>query len=390
MAVEFKAGLKDVVAVNSSICTVDGERGLLTYRGYDIRDLATQATFEEVVYLLWYGELPTPAELAAFTGELAAARALPPAVLDSLQASPLSAHPLEVLRTAVSVAGMSDPDSRSNSREANLRKAVRLTAQIPVMVGAWHRLRTGRPPVAPRPDGSAAANFLYVLTGRPPTPTASRTMDMIFVLHADHEINASTFAARVAVATFTDLHSAITAAIGTLKGPRHGGANEDVLEMLLEIGDPRRAAPYIEERWARRARLSREERARPENRIPGWGHAVYKVDDPRAGVLQEMARQLSAEAGTTPVYETAVRVYETMHRISDLPVNVDFFSAVVYHALGIPIDLCTSIFAASRISGWCAHALEQYGDRLIRPRAHYTGPPPRPFVPLAARGSPAG
>ena len=209
---------------------------------------------------------------------------------------------------------------------------------------------------------------------------------MIFVLHADHEINASTFATRVAVATFTDLHAAIIAAIATLKGPRHGGANEDVLEMLLEIGDSALAERYIEDRWQRRSQLSREERARPENRIPGWGHAVYKVDDPRAGVLREMARKLSAEAGTTKVFDTAMCVYESMHRVSDLPVNVDFFSAVVYHALGIPIDLCTSIFAAARISGWCAHALEQYNDRLIRPRANYTGPPPRAFVPLASRG----
>ncbi|MBI2972863.1 MAG: citrate synthase, partial [Armatimonadetes bacterium] len=200
-------------------------------------------------------------------------------------------------------------------------------------------------------------------TGKAPSPVAARTMDMIFILHADHEINASTFATRVAVATFTDLHSAITAAIGTLKGPRHGGANEDVLAMLLEIGD-----------------------AKPENRIPGFGHPVYKVDDPRAGVLREMARKLSAEAGAMKVFDTAVKVYETMHRETDLPVNVDFFSAVVYHALGIPIDLCTSIFASARISGWCAHAMEQYHDKLIRPRAHYTGPAPRAFVPLTARG----
>ncbi|HXF81505.1 MAG TPA: citrate/2-methylcitrate synthase [bacterium] len=385
MAVEFKAGLKDVIAVNSAICTVDGEQGLLRYRGYDIRDLATQATYEEVAYLLWHGELPTRAQLDDFTRALAAARALPEPVLDAMRTFPRAAHPLDVLRTTVSVAGMYDPEAGDNSEEATRRKALRLTAQIPVMVGTWHRLRAGQPPVAPRAEGGTAEDFLYVMTGRPPTPTAVRTMDMIFVLHADHEINASTFATRVAVATFTDLHAAITAALATLKGPRHGGANEDVLEMLLAIGAPGRAQDEIEARWARRSRMSREERAKPENRIPGFGHAVYKVDDPRAGVLREMARQLSQEAGTTPLFETALRVYETMHRISDLPVNVDFFSAVVYHALGIPIELCTSIFAAARISGWCAHALEQYHDRLIRPRAHYVGPAPRAFVPLAAR-----
>jgi len=385
MAVEFKAGLKDVIAVNSSICTVDGEQGLLTYRGYDIRDLATQATYEEVVYLLWYGELPTKAQLAGFNRQFAGARPLPDAVLPSMRTYPSTAHPLDALRTAVSVAAMHDPDARANTPDANLRKTLRLAAQIPVMVGTWHRVRAGQQPVAPLAEGNTAENFLYVMTGRRPTPTAARTMDMIFVLHADHEINASTFAARVAVATFTDLHAAIIAAIATLKGPRHGGANEDVLEMLLEIGDSALAERYIEDRWQRRSQLSREERARPENRVPGWGHAVYKVDDPRAGVLREMARKLSAEAGTTKVFDTAMCVYESMHRVSDLPVNVDFFSAVVYHALGIPIDLCTSIFASARISGWCAHAMEQYHDRLLRPRAHYTGPPPREFVPLDQR-----
>ena len=384
MAVEFKAGLKDVVAVNSSICTVDGERGRLTYRGYDIRDLATKASYEEIVHLLWHGELPTGTQLSSITRDLTAARALPEAVLVSMQTYPKTAHPLEALRTAVSMLGMHDPDAAVTDMPSTLRKATRLTGQIPVLVGTWHRLREGLPAVAPL-TGSTAENFLYTLTGSRPTPVAARTMDMIFVLHADHEINASTFATRVAVATFSDLHSAIVAAIGTLKGPRHGGANEDVLEMLLEIGGPARAERYIEDRWAKRSALSREERAKPENRIPGWGHAVYKVDDPRAGVLREMARQLSAEAGTMDVYETAVQVFNTMHRVSDLPVNVDFFSAVVYHALGIPIDLCTSIFAATRISGWCAHAMEQYHDRLIRPRAHYTGPAPRAFVPIDQR-----
>ncbi|HEU4798471.1 MAG TPA: citrate/2-methylcitrate synthase [bacterium] len=385
MAVEFKAGLKDVVAVNSSITAVDGDQGLLRYRGYDIRDLAIQATYEEVVYLLWYGELPTQSQLRDVSRELAAARPLTQPVLASMRTYPKRAHPLEALRTAVSITGMHDPDSASNAHEATLRKATRLTAQIPVMVGAWQRLREGQDPVAPLVDGSAAENFLYTVTGRRSTPVAARTMDMIFILHADHEINASTFAMRVAVATFTDLHSAITAAIGTLKGPRHGGANEDVLEMLLEIGDPSRAARYIEERWEARTRMTKEERAKPENRIPGWGHPVYKVDDPRAGVLREMARKLVSETGNTKVFDIAARVFETMHRVSDLPVNVDFFSAVVYHALGIPIDLCTSIFAAARISGWSAHAMEQYNDKLLRPRAHYTGPPPRAFVPLSQR-----
>jgi len=385
MAVEFKPGLKDVVAVNSAISTVDGDRGELTYRGYAIRDLATAATYEEIVYLLWHGELPTRRQLAEFTPPFYAARPLAGPVLASMQTYPKTVHPLEALRTAVSVAGLYDPDAHSNAPDATMRKAVRLTAQIPVMVAAWHRLRRGEQPVPPRTDIPTAENFLYMLFGTMPTPVAARTMDMIFILHADHEINASTFATRVAVATFTDLHSAIVAAIGTLKGPRHGGANEDVLEMLLEIGDPGRAAAVIEQRWEARSRMSKEERAQPENRIPGWGHPVYKVDDPRAGVLREMAGRLVTETGNPRVFETAVAVFDTMHRVSDLPVNVDFFSAVVYHALGIPIDLCTSIFASARISGWCAHAMEQYHDKLIRPRAQYIGPARRAFVPLSNR-----
>jgi len=385
MAVEFKAGLKDVVAVTSGICTVDGERGLLTYRGYDIRDLATKASYEEIVSLLWHGDLPISAQLRTITRELAAARPLPGPVLASMCTYPHQAHPLEALRTAVSMLGMHDPDAPVTDGASTLRKATRLTAQIPVLVGTWHRLREGLAPVPPLVDAGTAENFLYCLSGTRPSSVAARTMDMIFILHADHEINASTFATRVAVATFTDLHSAIVAAIGTLKGPRHGGANEDVLEMLLEIGGPTRAERYIQDRWEARARMSKEDRAKPENRIPGWGHPVYKVDDPRAGVLREMARRLLSETGDPAVFETAERVFDTMHRISDLPVNVDFFSAVVYHALGIPIDLCTSIFAAGRVSGWCAHAMEQYHDKLLRPRAQYTGPPPRAFVPLDQR-----
>ncbi len=386
MAVEFKAGLRDVIAVDSSICTVDGDAGKLYYRGYEIRDLATQASYEEVIHLLWFGDLPPKGRLAWVHEQLGAVRRLPDPVLSSMRSYPKGAHPLEALRTAVSVAGMFDVDVHVSTPEANIRKAFRLSAQIPGMVATWHHLRQGREPVPPRPAGSSAENFLTMLTGKSPSPLAGRTMDMIFILHADHELNASTFAARVAAATFTDLHSAVVAALGTLKGPRHGGANEDVLAMLLEIGDPAKAEKYILDKLAWRAALSKEERAKPEARIPGFGHPVYKVDDPRAGVLREMARQVSTEAGTNVVFQTAVKVYETMRHDTTLPVNVDFFSAVVYHALGIPIDLCTSIFASARISGYCAHVMEQYHERLIRPRARYTGPPPRPFVPLAARG----
>src|SRR5712692_2442896 len=257
MAVEFKAGLKDVVAVNSSISTVDGEAGRLIYRGYDIPDLARQATYEEVVHLLWNGELPTRIQLETITRQLAANRALDDNVLASMRTYPRTAHPLEAIRTAVSVAGMYDPDSRANTDEANKRKAVRLTAQIPTMVGTVNRLRGGQEPVRPRAEGSTAENFLTVMMGKDPSPVAERTMDMVLVLHAEHEINASTFAARVAAATFSDLHSAIVAAVATLKGPRHGGANEDVLAMLLEIGDPARAEAFVEARLGGRAGLSK-------------------------------------------------------------------------------------------------------------------------------------
>src|SRR5713226_4593340 len=246
MAVEFRAGLKDVVAINSSISTVDGEAGRLIYRGYDIRDLARQATYEEIVYLLWDGELPTRTQLDTITRQLAANRAVDDNVLTSMRTYPRTAHPLESLRTAVSVAGLYDPDAHASTDEANQRKALRLTAQVPVMVGTVHRLRGGQEPVRPRAEGSTAANFLTVMMGKDPSPVAERTMDMVLVLHAEHEINASTFAARVAAATFSDLHSAIVAAVATLKGPRHGGANEDVLAMLLEIGDPVRAEAFIQ------------------------------------------------------------------------------------------------------------------------------------------------
>jgi len=386
MAVEFKAGLRDVIAVDSSICTVDGEAGKLYYRGYEIRELATQASYEEIIHVLWFGELPSQSRLKWVHEQLAPARRLPEGVLSSMRTYPKGVHALEALRTAVSVAGMLDPDVHDMTHEANIRKSFRLSAQIPTMVATWYHIRQGRDPGTHRLEGSTAEHFLTVLTGKPPSPLAARTMDMILILHADHELNASTFAARVAAATFTDLHSAVVAALGTLKGPRHGGANEDVLAMLLEIGSPAKAEKYIMDKLAWRASLSKEERAKPEARIPGFGHPVYKVDDPRAGVLREMARQVSAEAGREVVFQTALKVYETMRHDTTLPVNVDFFSAVVYHALGLPIDLCTSIFASARISGYCAHIMEQYHERLIRPRAHYTGPPPRPFVPLAARG----
>ena len=376
----WKDGLEDVIAARSAICQVDGAEGRLYYRGYEIGELAAGASFEDVTYLLWFGELPEPAAAAAFRGALAAARDLPEPVLALLRGLPRDCHPLNALRTAVSLAAAFDPDTRAGDEAANVRKAQRLVSLVPATVAAWQRIRTGREPVAARRDLSHAAHFLYLLEGREPTPEVARVLDLVLNLHADHELNASTFAARVAVATLADLHAAVTAAVATLKGPRHGGANEDVLAMLLEIGDPARAEAFVEARLGARGALSRRERSDPRARIPGFGHRVYKVDDARARVLRGMAKSMAEATGRERLFEVAERLYDSMRARTSLPVNVDFFSAVVYDALGIPPDFCTSIFAVGRVAGWCAHALEQYADnRLIRPRADYTGPKPRPL-----------
>jgi citrate synthase len=380
-----KGGLRDVVAAATTICEVDAAAGRLRYRGYDVAELAEQARFEEVIHLLWFGELPGRAALEGFTGDLARERGVPGVLLRAMQAYPVAAHPLDAVRTAVSAAAMHDPDARDNSREATLRKSRRMTAQIATLVAGWRRIREGEAVVLPDPALTHAGDFLYMLTGHRPDPVSTEAMDAVLVLHAEHELNASAFAARVVVATLADLHSGLVAALGALKGPRHGGANEDVLAMLEEIGGPGRAEGFVRGRLAARARLSRAERADPRNRIPGFGHPVYKVDDPRAARLRVIGRRLAAERGVLDLYETAEIVYRVMKAETDLPVNVDFFSAVIYRALGIPIDLCTSIFAVARTAGWCAHMMEQYGERLIRPRAHYVGPGPRPLVPLAAR-----
>jgi citrate synthase len=379
MDTTWKAGLEDVIAARSAITAVDGANGRLYYRGYEIGDLAGRASFEETTHLLWFGELPSPAEGAAFVSRLRAARPIPAPVLGLLRALPRDAHPLDALRTAVSLAATADPDGPAGDDAATLRKAFRLTALVPGVVAAWQRLRTGLEPVADADDrDSHAAHFLRLLHGRPPAPEVAQVLDTILTLHADHELNASTFAVRVAVATLADLHAALTAAIATLKGPRHGGANEDVLAMLLEIGDPGRAEAYVAARLDAHARGTRRERADPRTRIPGFGHRVYRVDDARARVLRQMAKTMAEATGHGRLFEIAERVYTAVTARTGLPVNVDFFSAVVYHALGIPGDLCTSIFAIGRTAGWCAHALEQYADnRLIRPRADYVGVAPR-------------
>jgi 2-methylcitrate synthase len=376
----WKAGLEDVIAARSAVCTIDGGAGRLYYRGYEVGDLAGAVPFEDVTQLLWFGELPAPEAAREFRARLAAAHEVPAPVVALLRGLPRDCHPLDALRTAVSAAAALDPDAASIEAEANLRKAIRLTALIPALVAAWHRIRTGRDPVAGVTAGSHAAWFLTLLEGHAPTAEVARVMDVALTLHADHEFNASTFAARVAVATRADLHSAIVAAIATLKGPSHGGANEDVLLMLREIGDPAKAEAFVESRLGKRGSLSRQERTDPKSRMPGFGHRVYRVDDARARVLRGMAKSMAEATGRQRLFEVAERVYDAMRARTPLPVNVDFFSAVVYDALGIPPDLCTSIFATGRIAGWCAHALEQYADnRLIRPRADYFGPAPRPM-----------
>jgi len=374
----WKAGLEDVVAARSAICQVDGAAGRLYYRGYEIGDLAHAVSFEDVTRLLWFGELPTGGERAEFLARLDGTRGLPAPLEALLRSLPRDCHPLDALRTGISLAAAYDPDARSTEDAPNLRKAYRLMTLIPETVAAWHRIRTGREPVRTRLTGSHAARFLHLLSGSEPAPEVARVMDLVLTLHADHEFNASTFAARVAVATMADLHAAVIAAIATLKGPRHGGANEDVLSMLRDIGDPQRAEAFVESRIGARVGLSKRERSNPAARMPGFGHRVYKVDDARARVLRGLAKEMAMATGRERLFEVAERLYEAMRARTTLPVNVDFFSAVVYDALDIPPDLCTSIFAVGRVAGWCAHALEQYADnRLIRPRADYIGPAPR-------------
>ncbi len=377
-----KAGLEDTVATSSAICYLDGDRGVLAYCGYDIHDLARHATFEEVCYLLWHRRLPTRAELGDLQSQLVAARPLPEAVLRLMRALPggpgEGSNAMDLLRTLTSALGHYDPDAPDNSSQANHRKAVRLTAQISSLVATMGRMNKGQGPIAPDPVLGHAANFLYMLTGERPSGLASHAFDVALTLHADHELNASTFAARVAAATLTDMHSTIVGAIGALKGPLHGGANADVMRLLLEIG---KDAPLDKAEEVVRAKLARKEK------IPGFGHRVYHTEDPRATHLRQMSRDLGQRAGEPAWFEISQRIEALVKAEKKLNANVDFYSASTYHALGIDIDLFTPIFAVSRVSGWTAHVLEQYANnRLIRPRAEYIGPEyPQRYQPLDAR-----
>jgi citrate synthase len=375
-----KAGLEDVVAGESAICYLDGERGVLAYHGHDIHDLAHAArgaSFEEVCHLLWHGRLPTRAELGDLGSQLAAARALPEAVFRAMRSLP-NGDSMDALRTLTSILGHYDPDATQASPQANLRKAVRLTGQLGALVATWGRMARGGGPIAPDPALGHAANFLYMLTGERPSALAARAFDVSLVLHADHELNASTFVARVAAATLTDIHSTIVAAIGTLKGPLHGGANADVMRMLLDIG--RDAGPERAEA-AVRARLARKEK------VPGFGHRVYRTEDPRATHLRQLSKALGEKAGEPQWFQMSQRIEALVKNEKKLYPNVDFYSASMFYALGIPIDLYTPIFAVSRISGWTAHVLEQYANnRLIRPRTDYIGPKyPQIFLSLDQR-----
>ncbi len=368
-------GLEDVVASPSAIAFIDGQKGILAYRGYTIHDLAEKSSFEETAYLLWHGELPNAAQLRELQTQLRAAASVPEPVLRWLGEFPAKAAPMDVLRTAVSGLSFFDPDAGDMSPEANRRKALRLLARTPTIVAAFARIRQGQAPLAPAADLSLAANFLYMLNGARPDATAARALDIALILHADHEFNASTFAARVTAATLSDLYSAVTSALGALKGPLHGGANEAVIKFLLRIGDAD-PLPAVRQMIAEHKKIS------------GFGHRVYRTEDPRATHLRRMSEELGRRSGHEKLFQMSRRIEEFMKAEKGLNANVDFYSASTYYDLGIPVDLYTPIFAVSRMSGWTAHVLEQYADnRLIRPRAEYSGPKvPQTYIPLDQRG----
>ncbi|RZU42734.1 citrate synthase [Edaphobacter modestus] len=369
-------GLEGIVATNSSICWIDGDAGVLSYRGIDIHELAQHSSFEETTYLLWFGRLPNAGELTEFSKKLAEARKLDPKIIDLLRSVPATATPMQVLRTAVSLLSIYDVDEADNSHDANVRKSYRLTSQIAMIVAVFDRIRKGKNIVEADPSLSHAANFLWMLNGEKPSDTATRTFDIALILHADHELNASTFAARVIAATLADIHSAITGAVGALKGPLHGGANEATMRLLYAIdeegADP---AEYVRQMFAEKKKIS------------GFGHRVYHTEDPRATHLRRMSEELSKTAGNMKWFEMSRKIEQFVKEEKKLNANVDFYSASTYTLLGIDIDLFTPIFAVSRVAGWAAHVIEQHDDnRLIRPRAEYVGPAyPSAYTPIGSR-----
>jgi citrate synthase len=369
-------GLEGIVAANSGICWIDGDAGVLAYRGIDIHELADKSNFEETTYLLWHGKLPTASELEAFKKKLSDSRQVHPEILKLLQTFPKTATPMEVLRTAVSALSFYDQDEKAVDHDSNVRKSFDLTSQIAILVAAFDRIRKGKPVVEADKSLSHAGNFLWMLTGEKPSETATRAFDVALILHADHELNASTFAARVIAATLSDVHSAITGAIGALKGPLHGGANEAVMRLLFAIekegADP---VEYVKNMLAQKKKIS------------GFGHRVYHTEDPRATHLRKMSEDLGRSANNTKWFDMSQQIEQYIKTEKKLNANVDFYSASTYTTLGIDLDLFTPIFAVSRISGWAAHVIEQLDDnRLIRPRAEYIGPEyPAKYIPISQR-----
>jgi citrate synthase len=369
-------GLEGVTALDTELSFIDGQKGQLLYRGYEIDDLARNASFEETAYLLWKGDLPTQTELDELNGQLREARPVHPDLLDHLRHhTPRDTNPMAAMRTALSMLAAYDDESEAMEPEANYRKAVRITAKLPTLVAAFDRVRKGQDPVAPRQDGSTASDFLYMLNGEEPGPAAETIMDAALVLHAEHGLNASTFAARVIGSTLSDLYSAVTGAMGALKGPLHGGANIEVMKTLLALDESGETAQDFVDR-----KLAAKEK------IMGMGHRVYKTLDPRATILREMLSDLSDEKGETKWLEMSDTIRSTVKETKGLDANVDFYSASVYYLLGIETDLYTPIFAISRMTGWTAHLLEQWDDnRLIRPRAEYVGPRGKTVTPVGER-----
>ena len=367
-------GLEGVVAAETALCDLDGANGRLAYRGYDIDELARQASYEEVAHLLWRGELPTRAQLDGFCAELTAARPIPDQLLAAFRLLPKKADPMRALQMATAMLGTFDPDATDNSQEANLRKALRLTSQLATAVCSHHRIRLGKEPVPPTKDLGHAANFLFMLTGERPSAVNVRAFDASLILYAEHEMNASTFTTRVISSTLSDMHSAVAGGIGAIKGSLHGGAGEAVMRTLQEIGKVENVDAFVETALAQKRRLM------------GFGHRVYRAGDPRAAILRGLAEDACRQSGQEMWFRMAVRLFEKVNRAKGLIPNVDFYSAPLWYSIGIPVDLFTPVIVCGRIAGWTAHLLEQYQDnRLIRPRGQYTGPGRRSFVPLDRR-----
>jgi citrate synthase len=376
--VEPLAGLEDVVITTSTICFIDGDKGILRYRGYDVNELGEKSTYEEVSYLLLYGQLPTAPQLKEFSDALRKNRSIPEPLITILKTLPPQTDPMAWLRTGVSASAAFDPESEENSEPANLRKTIRLVAQAATLTAAIERIRKNQPIIAPDPSLDHASNFLYMLTGKKPDELSRKAMDLALILQADHELNASTFAGRVTVSTLSDIYSAATSAVGTLKGPLHGGANQRVMEMLEKVGSVENAEKFIHEQLA------------AKKKVMGFGHRVYTTLDPRAAILKKMSRDLSQKIGPAKWYEMSEKMEQMMLQEKHINANLDFYSATVYRYLGIATDLFPLIFATSRMIGWCTHFIEQYkNNRLIRPLTQYVGPQGLHYTPLTNRNSTA-